>query len=98
MPTGQWINLLLIGCAVAGVGAFLYTLAARIAWEIGLHDLRVEAHRLRVEYAKRLAALRGGDVELSEINVDVLDDDGKAMDLEEVMEGVEVEPEQRKAA
>jgi hypothetical protein len=98
MPIGQWINLLFIGCAVAGVGAFLYTLAARIAWEIGLHDLRVEAHRLRAEYAKRIAALQGGDVELSDINVDILDDDGKAMDLEEVIEGVEVEPQQRKAA
>ena len=50
------------------------------------------------EYAKRIAALQGGDVELSDINVDILDDDGKAMDLEEVIEGVEVEPEQRKAA
>ncbi len=99
MPSGAWLNLILIVLAAAGIGAFLYTLAARIAWEIGVHELRVESHRLRVEYAKRLAMLRGDNtVEASEINVDILDDDGNAMNLDDVLSGDSDESSARKAA
>ena len=99
MPSGAWLNLILIVLAAAGVGAFLYTLAARIAWEIGVHELRVESHRLRVEYAKRLARLRGDStIEASEINVDILDDEGNAMDLKDVIMGDPIDEPARKAA
>jgi hypothetical protein len=99
MSSSAWVNLILLLCAAAGIGAFLYTLAARIAWEIGLHELRVEAHRLRVEYARRLARLRGDStVDVSEINVDVLDDHGEAMELGELIEDEGEEPAGRMAA
>lgn len=99
MPPSAWVNLLLLLCAAAGIGAFLYTLAARIAWEIGLHELRVEAHRLRVDYARRLARLRGeSTVDVSEINVDVLDDHGEAMELGDVIEDEVDERAGRQAA
>ncbi|MFG0293968.1 MAG: hypothetical protein ACIAQF_08390 [Phycisphaerales bacterium JB065] len=99
MPSGAWLNLILLVIAAAGIGAFLYTLAARIAWEIGVHQLRVETHRLRVEYAKRLARLRGDDtIDASEINVDILDDQGNPMDLEDVINGEPVDEPASKAA
>lgn len=99
MPSGAWLNLILVVIAAAGIGAFLYTLAARIAWEIGVHQLRVETHRLRVEYARRLAKLRGDDtIDASEINVDILDDQGNTMDLDDVIQGEPVDEPDRKAA
>jgi len=98
MIGGPWVTLLLVLCAAAAVGAFLYTLAAKIAWEIGVHDLRVEAHRLRIEYAKRLARLRGetadDQIDPSEINVDIIDDDGGPIEMGEAAESTG----QRKAA
>lgn len=81
MPSSPWITLLLLLIAAASIGAFLYTLAAKMAWEIGVHHLKVEAHRLRIEHAKRLALLRGDTIDESEINVDILTDEEAAIEM-----------------
>ncbi len=62
MPGSPHLILLLIACAGAGVGAFLYTMAAKIAWEIRVHELRVQTHRLRIEQDKKLAMLRSAQM------------------------------------
>jgi len=71
MATSPFLLLVLIACAAAGIGAFLYTLAAKIAWEIRLHELRVETHRLRIEQDKRIAALRAKELGEPEADIQV---------------------------
>ena len=64
--------------ALFGVGAALYTLANRLAWEMELHDLKAEARELRESYESRLAAMRAGeivDMGSTEINVDIVEPD-----------------------
>lgn len=56
--------------------AALYVLAARFLYEVALHDLKLEATRLREEYARRLEALRKGAIE-----VDILPDE----EVEEIL-------------
>lgn len=58
MAASPLLTLVLIACAGAGIGAFLYTLAIKVAWEIRVHELRVQTHRLRIEQDKKLALLR----------------------------------------
>lgn len=47
----------LIGAAA--VWAMLFTLAARLGFDVELHKLRVEACTLRRQYELRIAALKG---------------------------------------
>lgn len=71
MVTSPFLLLLLIACAAASIGGFLYTLATKIAWEIRLHHLRVETHRLRIEQDKRMAALRAKELGEPEADIQV---------------------------
>jgi|GEM_PF-6823673 len=59
--------------AAVGVFAGLYTLAARLSWELELHDLKVETRALRAAYDRRMAAMRAG--EHAEVNVDIVEVD-----------------------
>lgn len=56
------VNLLTIAVtALIGAGAvvaMLYILCVRALYETTVHDLKVDTHRLRMEYAERLAKLR----------------------------------------
>ena len=57
----------------------LYTLAIFVRCSIELHQLKVETHRLRIAYFRRLAALRSGAGEPEEpIEVDVVEEPGAA--------------------
>ena len=47
--------------AAAGVVLCLYTLAARLGFDIELHKLSAETKRLRMEYSAHLSALRKRD-------------------------------------
>lgn len=69
--------LLVLNAMVAGavIVVVLYTLAVFVRCSIELHQLKVETHRLRIAYFKRLAALRGDVVEQAEpIEVDVVEE------------------------
>ncbi len=72
---------------IAGFAVFaiLHAAAVRYLHEVHIHDLRVEAHRLRADYARRLEALRRGaalNVEIvspglargAETGVDIIDE------------------------
>ena len=54
--------LLVVNAMVAGavVIAVLYTLAVFVQCSIELHQLRIETHKLRDAYLRRLAAIRAG--------------------------------------
>jgi hypothetical protein len=53
-----WIAICLTGAgAILGV---LYSLACRVRDEVALHQLRVDATRLRAEYTARLEAMARG--------------------------------------
>jgi len=93
MVTSPLVLLLLIACAAAGVGAFLYTLSIKIAWEIRVHELRVETHRLRIEQDKRMAALRAKELGAPETDIQV-----KVIGTPSGPERPEATEEQRKAA
>lgn len=74
-------HLAYAACAVValfGVGAALFTLANKLAWEMELHDLKADARALRAAYERRLAAMRSGElVEMDhqEVNVDIVEPD-----------------------
>jgi len=63
------------GISVLTVMYILFIAASVTREEISIHDLRVNTHRLRNAYAKKMAALRGegGDEEI--INVDIVSED-----------------------
>ncbi|HVZ94647.1 MAG TPA: hypothetical protein VG797_09060 [Phycisphaerales bacterium] len=58
-----------INAALAGMGLLCaaYTFAVRFLHEIQVHDLKLEAHRLRAEYVKRVESMRYGEAELESI-------------------------------
>jgi len=71
--------------AAVAVFAILHAVAVRFLHEVHVHDLRVEAHRLRRDYNKRLEALRRraesgveilspGMAQDGEFGVDIIDD------------------------
>lgn len=64
-----------LAVTVFAVIASLYVMAARFMYELALHDLKSEAHRLRTEYTRRLEALRragNGDFDIEPAGVDDL--------------------------
>jgi hypothetical protein len=53
----------------------LHVVALRLGWSRELHLLKIEAHRLRAEYARRLDRMRSGDtVDLDPIEVGSIDE------------------------
>jgi len=44
--------------AAAGIGAMLFTLAARLGFDVELYKLRRETRMLRLQYEQRVAELR----------------------------------------
>ncbi len=54
----------------------MYIAASVTREEMTIHDLRVNTHTLRNNYAKKLADLRG-DADNIEINVDILPEPGE---------------------
>lgn len=52
------INAVIIALAMIFI---LYVVAVRLAWAHELHHLKIEAHRLRDEYAVRLERAKRGE-------------------------------------
>lgn len=48
----------------------LYVVAVRLAWAQELHRLKIEAHRLRDDYAARLERAKRGDRDEVPLDVD----------------------------
>lgn len=74
MTLPLWAWLLNALFAVAGLLAAGYTMAVRFMHELQVHDLRLEAHRLRAIYEERLDALRRGEVTLESASVPAEDE------------------------
>lgn len=77
--------LLLLNAFVAGsvLIVVLYTLAVFVRCSIELHQLKVETHRLRIQYFHRVAALRnGGEAEIVEVDIIDEPDAGAAIEAE----------------
>lgn len=51
--------------AAAGIGAMLFTLAARLGFDVELYKLRRDTRLLRLQYEQRVAELRsiGGSID-----------------------------------
>lgn len=60
------LTLLVSGLGLLGVA---YIAASRLLQELSLHDLRVEAYRLRAEYQRRLEEIKKGQSEQVELLV-----------------------------
>lgn len=73
--TAFLINMFIIGFAVMLV---LYVVAVRLAWAHQIHQLKIEAHRLRDDYAVRLERARLGEDSglepVSNNDVEILDE------------------------
>ncbi|MGP1345879.1 MAG: hypothetical protein ACTS3F_04320 [Phycisphaerales bacterium] len=57
--------LLTLGIAAFGVLIYLWTAGSSLIRAIEIHTLRVDAHTLRLEYARRIAELAGEPIEVS---------------------------------
>jgi len=96
MPMEMAILLVTAAIAAMGVIVYLWTAGASLLMAVEIHLLRVETHQLRIDYARRIAALAGGD----ESNVDIVDDgqDGESEGAAEPIASIGAEAEPMKAA
>jgi hypothetical protein len=77
-------DLVLAVCGVVsfvGMLGILKVLSAWVSQERGVHDLRVRAHRLRIELDRRMAEQHGW----IDGGVDILDDDGEVVEAAELV-------------
>ena len=67
------LNAIVAGAVIIVI---LYTLAIFVRCSIEMHQLKVETHRLRISYLRRLAALRSGapDPEAELVGVDIVEE------------------------
>jgi len=85
--------LLVLNAIVAGAVLIvvLYTLAVFVRCSIELHQLKVETHRLRITYFKRVAAMRGGgpDSEDEIVGVDIVEPAPEAAGVPEMPDALQ---------
>lgn len=70
-PTLLVLNALVAGAVIIVV---LYTLAVFVRCSIELHQLKVETHRLRIAYFRRLAEMRGEVPREELVGVDIVEE------------------------
>lgn len=63
-----------VGIGAMGVLLVLHIIASRLGWALELHKLKIEAHRLRADYSKRMVEMRGWD-DQEPLDVGSSDDD-----------------------
>ena len=72
MSTELLSILLTLGIAAFGVLIYLWTAGSSLIRALEIHTLRVDAHALRLEYARRIAELAGESTEDTPILVDIV--------------------------